>query len=93
MYKKTIFFFLLLLLTCSFLTGCGEPVSKSGFYFDTVITVTLYDSSKEDILEGCFDLAEQYESYFSNTLPDSDISKINHAGGMPVTVHEETITL
>lgn len=93
MYKKTIFFFLLLLLTCSFLTGCGEPVSKSGFYFDTVITVTLYDSSKEDILEGCFDLAEQYESYFSNTLPDSDISRINHAAGMPVTVHEETITL
>lgn len=93
MYKKTIFFFTLLLLTCSFLTGCGEPVSKSGFYFDTVITVTLYDTSKENVLEGCFDLAKQYEGYFSNTLPDSDISKINNANGMPVTVHDETITL
>lgn len=92
MYKK-FFLFLLLLLTCSLLTGCGEPVSQSGFYFDTVITVTLYDSSKAPVLDGCFDLAEQYESYFSNTLPDSDISKINNAGGMPVTVHEETITL
>lgn len=38
-------------------------------------------------------MAKQYENYFSNTLPDSDISKINQAKGAPVTVHEETIEL
>lgn len=38
-------------------------------------------------------MAKQYENYFSNTLPDSDISKINQAKGAPVTVHEETVEL
>ena len=38
-------------------------------------------------------LAQKYEGYFSNTIPDSDISKINDAGGAPVTVHDETIEL
>lgn len=93
MYKKLISLCFILLLSFGLFTGCGEPISKSGFYFDTVITVTLYDSSKEHVLEGCFDLAKQYENYFSNTLPDSDISKINQAKGAPVTVHEETIEL
>jgi len=95
MSKKILSLFIILLLTLGLISGCGvsNPISQSGFYFDTVITVTLYDASKESALKGCFDLAEQYESYFSNTLPDSDISKINAAGGAPVTVHEETIEL
>ena len=92
MYKK-IASLLGLFLLCLILTGCGEPISKSGFYFDTVITVTLYDSSKEQLLDGCFDLAAEYEGYFSNTVADSDISKINASGGTPVTVHDETIEL
>ena len=80
------------------LSGCGtnttgNAISKSGFYFNTVIQVTLYDSSKESALEGCFDLAAEYEGYFSNTVADSDISQINENAGTPVTVHDETIEL
>lgn len=79
------------------LSGCsntaGETITKSGFYFNTVISITLYDSSKEQLLENCFDLAQTYENYFSNTIPDSDISRINASGGTPVTVHEETADL
>lgn len=73
-------------------TGCSslQPIQKSGFYFDTVITVTLYDSAKTDELEHCFQLADTYEHYFSAELPDSDIGKINQAGGKPVHVHDET---
>ena len=76
--------------------GCGapkEPISKSGFYFNTVITVTLYDGGSEELLDECFALASQYEGYFSATIPDSDIAKINSAGGTPVTVHDETVEL
>ena len=76
--------------------GCGaskEPISKSGFYFNTVITVTLYDGGSEELLDECFALASQYEGYFSATIPDSDIAKINAAGGTPVTVHDETVEL
>lgn len=74
------------------LLGCKsqEPIQKSGFYFDTIITVTLYDNAKTDELEHCFQLANTYEQYFSAKRPDSDISRINQAGGKPVHVHDET---
>ncbi len=84
----------LLLATLS--AGCSrtkEPISKSGFYFDTIIKITLYDSTYEPLLDDCFSLADTYEQYFSATLSDSDISKINQAKGAPVEVHEETIEL
>ncbi len=73
-------------------SGCksSQPIQKSGFYFDTIITVTLYDSTKTDELEHCFQLANTYEQYFSAKRPDSDISSINQAGGKPVQVHDET---
>ena len=38
-------------------------------------------------------MADTYEHYFSNTISDSDISKINDADGDYVTVHDETIEL
>ena len=49
--KEWIFLFLvpLLLSVALCLTSCGqkkEPVVKSGFYFDTVITMTLYGESE-----------------------------------------------
>lgn len=70
-----------------------KDISKSGFYFNTVITVTLYDSSKEALLDDCFSMADTYESYFSNKIADSDICKINDADGEYVEVHDETIEL
>ena len=92
-----IFISLILLLQIFLTSGCStskqEPLQKSGFYFNTVISITLYDHSKEDLLDECFSLAKMYEGYFSRTIPDSDISKINNANGMPVEVHAETIEL
>lgn len=98
MKKKSIFLYITtfsLFLTGIF-SGCNfskQPVSKSGFYFNTVISVTLYDASKEHLLEKCFELADMYEGYFSRTIPDSDVAKINAAAGAPVEVHAETIEL
>lgn len=79
------------------LSGCGrsdnEALTKSGFYFNTIISVTLYADGSEQLLDECFALAEKYESYFSNTIADSDISRINDAAGVPVSVHDETVEL
>lgn len=100
--KKKIFFpkpvyLLFVCFAAMSLSGCQkaalEPLTKTGFYFNTVISITIYDSSKEDLLDDCFALAAQYENYFSTTVPDSDIAKINAAAGAPVEVHEETIEL
>lgn len=96
-YRK-ISAFTLILLLCLLLSGCSkpaakEPIQQSGFHFDTIITVTLYDPSKTAELDHCFALAELYESYFSSKLEDSDISRINASPGSPVRVHAETIDL
>ena len=86
---------LILFLAMIPLTGCSNqnPISKTGFYFDTVITITLYDKNQENLLDECFAMADRYEHLFSATLPDSDISRINAAEGEPVTVSDETIEL
>lgn len=80
--------------------ACGrspEPVSRRGFYFDTVISISLYDSKyrsqSEDLLDHCFALAQQYEDLLSRTKENSDVWKLNHAGGGPVTLHEDTLFL
>lgn len=84
-----------ILFLCLFLSGCGKttPIQQSGFYFDTIISITLYDSSKTAELEHCFELAELYENYFSTKIDQSDVSKINAAKGKPVRVHNETLEL
>lgn len=93
--KKTVLGSIKILLPALLLTGCGknQPIRQSGFYFDTVITVTLYDSSKTKELDHCFALADMYEQYFSAKKKDSDISRINAAAGRPVRVHDETVRM
>lgn len=79
-----------------FLTGCSrniQPITRTGFYFDTVIQITLYDTEDESVLDGCFALAETYEQLFSASLNGSDVWNINHSGGKAVTVSEETSSL
>lgn len=93
---KLVSFICMCLIFFTLISGCGkeqETISKSGFYFDTVITVTLYDKDYEQLLEDCFKMADTYEQYFSATRSDSDVSKINTAGGKPVEVQDETIEL
>ena len=85
------------------LTGiCGcKPlpvqVSATGFYFDTFISITIYDAETTDrgneILNGCMSLAEHYENLYSKSISTSDIARINSHPGEPVTVDSETITL
>lgn len=93
--RKTIVLLVLSAL-CSFLTSCtqsAEPLSRTGFYFDTVIQITIYDSSKASALDGCFELAEKYENMLSTTRENSDIWRINHSKGAPVDVTADTAEL
>lgn len=80
------------------LSGCsGLPRERSQTYtdtlFDTVISVQIFDSVDEDVLKGCEKLCKKYDSMFSNKIEDSEISRINSAGGNPVEVSKETIKL
>lgn len=91
--KKMVFLVFVLVL---FLNGCGinpTPVTETGFYFDTIIQITIYDTKKEYCLNECMELAKKYENMLSPTIEGSDIWNINHSGGKPVIVSDETAAL
>lgn len=82
------------------ISGCQSlpvQVSSTGFYFDTVISVTIYDTENtargHELLARCMSMAEYYENLYSRTIPTSDIARINSNPGKYVTVSPETITL
>ncbi len=99
---KKIAGFLLMMALALPLGGCGkaaeQPVSKTGFYFDTAVTLTLYAApsetdSVEELLEETMSECARYEAMLSPSVEGSDIYKINHAGGESVMVSDETITV
>ncbi|MDD7077478.1 MAG: FAD:protein FMN transferase, partial [Lachnospiraceae bacterium] len=68
-------------------------ISDVGFYFDTVVEIKLNGTEDESILKECFDLMAEYESLLSRTREGSDVWKINHSAGTPVSVSEDTVSL
>ncbi len=93
---KKISFLIVLASFAMLLNGCARnttPVTRTGFYFDTVIQVTIYDAEKKDCLDECMALADSYEKMLSPSVEGSDIWNINHSGGMPVQVSDETAEL
>jgi thiamine biosynthesis lipoprotein len=96
-YNHFIIKLICLVLFLSFLlSGCNrqiEPVSKTAFLLDTVVTITLYNSSDTTILDDCISKCKYYENLFSKTIATSDVSLINQAAGRPVTVSDDTLTL
>lgn len=93
-HKK--FLFTLAIFFSLLLTGCQKNptvYSDTGFYFDTVITVTLYENGSPEILDECMDLALDYENLLSATIEGSDIWNLNHNAGSYVTLSPETISL
>ena len=84
-------------LVCGLLLcGCTtnkEPISKTAIYFDTVISIKIYDSQDTEILEQCFTFCEEFENTISRTIETSEISQINNSKGNPVEVSDTTIEL
>ncbi|MEZ3462509.1 MAG: FAD:protein FMN transferase [Lachnospiraceae bacterium] len=88
----------ILILSAIFMTGCSSPrsvspVSRTGFAFDTVVTITVYDMAQTGLADHCIDLCEQYESLFSATMEGSEVWNINHADGMKTAVSYDTAAL
>ena len=84
------------------LTGCSglksskqtsQDLSYTDMLFDTVIKIQILDSADESILEGLKTLCKKYDTMFSTTNENSELYKLNHAGGQPVTVSDETAKL
>lgn len=87
--------FLWLLCGCLCLCGCAQhssPLTRTSFLLDTTVTVTLYEGDTS-LLDGCMEQIAWYEALFSRTVKGSDVDRINHAAGEPVTVSQETADL
>ena len=74
---------ILLLITILLVNGCSsisnEPASRTSTFFDTVITITVYDKNADHILDECMQLCKKYELLFSPTNEESEIYKLKHA--------------
>lgn len=80
------------------LSGCSRlPAEDDLIYtdtlFDTVIRIEVRDPVDRKVLEGCEKLCKKYDALFSKTNENSDIVRINTAGGAAVEVSADTIEL
>lgn len=91
------------LVAALFLSSCADNTAQSaddvpsatasGTFFDTYISITIYGSDNRDILSEAIDMCDRYENMLSTDVVDSDIYRINHSNGKPVSVSEDTVTL
>lgn len=77
--------------------GCAPvkeapKVSEVGFYLDTVITLTAYTEDGQ-VLKDALAECGRYERLLSRTVRGSDVWNLNHAGGQPVEVSEDTLAI
>lgn len=98
-------FFPFLALLAALFLACGaaillrpqktDPISRSDFLLNTFVTITLYDSDDEAILDSCIALCREYENRFSKTLPSSEIYQMNHRedGKTVFSLSEDTAAL
>lgn len=92
--KLILLTFIILTFTLYGCKGFEEEYSKSGFFFDTVVNVSIYDNDKshaDKVLTKCIDFCTYYDSIFSVNNPKSDIYKINNSNESEVVVSEDTI--
>lgn len=55
-----------------------EPITKTDFALDTMISITVYDSKDEEILNEAMDLVAKYEGIYSRTLETSELYLLNN---------------
>ncbi|MBE7017854.1 MAG: FAD:protein FMN transferase [Ruminococcaceae bacterium] len=63
----------------------GEKYTKTGFYLDTVVTLTVYSEEDAQFLDDCLALCGEYEKIFSRTAPESELYKLNSADSAEVS--------
>ncbi len=78
---------------CALAQPSDDYISRTGFFLDTVVTLKLYDTDDESLLDECFALTAEYEELLSRTREGSDVWNINHSAGVPVEISQETADL
>lgn len=96
--KKISIIFMVAIMLLSF-SGCSIKDSKTkdesrkdveAFALDTVVSFSVWDTD-ETILNEAVNICNNYDKLLSKSVETSDIYKLNHSGGKPVTVDDETL--
>ena len=88
----------LLTLSLLFVSGCGESRvsnTKSGFYFNTVVSFCFYGPDTDAVIDSCLELCEYLDGLWDKNKTDSEIYALNHLEGNPrsMEVSEDTSKL
>ena len=99
--KNIAIFILVIVLLSSISVGCNNrspdkiqqnaPLSKTGFFLDTVVTIKIYEQVPESIFTDIFNMIESIEKKMSIHIKNSEASMINEKAGISyVKVSPET---
>ena len=95
--KQRLISFFLLCITLFTLSGCSRKkedetfITRTTYMLNTIITINIYDSTDESLLDGCLDICKKYEELFSRTIDTSEIARLNR--GEIAEVSEDTTEL
>lgn len=78
-----------LLSGCSSLNEKEELVSDTGFYFDTVIQISIVHEDAKSLLEDCFSMCGELEDTFSKTRASSELYQVNHRTENEVIISDD----
>lgn len=74
-----------------------EPISGTGFKLNTVVTIKIYDSTDQSLIDEALALCDRYEDIFSRTAAASELYKLNEgtlpAGNGGYTVSDDLAEL
>lgn len=92
---------LMVIVSMFILVACGSddgllqsPHKETEFLLGTVVSISIYDEDKEDVLALAFERVEALEDKISGELIDSEITEINNQAGVaPVHVSDEVYKL
>lgn len=86
--KRKGFFIISMCLCMIVMIGCSAKdkdsqsglklTTKTAFKLNTMVTITLYDSDSEEILEGALAICDKYENIYSRTLETSELYRLNN---------------
>ena len=77
---------------CISFTGCGslnsgeKPVSRTGLYFDTAVTIQIYGDDAEKLLDECFELCDELEKVLSAQDSSSELYMVNNRSSSAVEI-------
>lgn len=92
--NKSLMINLILIIITILLAGCNKPRTSivfSGLYFDTFITVTIFDPFTDEQKNELNNLCQKYDLLFSTENTDSELYKLNNSNGNEFIASDELI--